>query len=297
MTLLVRDEADIVDAQIAYHLDAGVDLVVATDNRSQDGTTEILERYERDGVLHLIREPGNDLRQSEWVTRMARLAATDFGADWILNADADEFWHRRGGGLRSSSPSSPNGSAQFGGLADVRAAPGRRAILRRAHDRAPLHAELPSPSAQHALQVGASRPPRCADRPRQPRGARRRSRRPPRLVPDRDPPLPRALARAVPQEVRHAVRRARAERGEGHPRAHGGGVRRLPRRRARRVLRAARRRRRDPECRPRGRDLRDRRSAARRAAPPGASRTGTPGRPRTPSDCSRSRRPPCSPAR
>ena len=45
MTLLVRDEADIVDAQIAYHLDAGVDFVVATDNRSEDATTEILERY------------------------------------------------------------------------------------------------------------------------------------------------------------------------------------------------------------------------------------------------------------
>ena len=37
MTLLVRDEADIVDAQIAFHLDAGVDFVVATDNRSEDG--------------------------------------------------------------------------------------------------------------------------------------------------------------------------------------------------------------------------------------------------------------------
>ena len=100
MTLLVRDEADIVDAQIAYHLGAGVDLVVATDNRSEDETTEILERYARDGVLHLIREPGDDLRQSEWVTRMARLAATDFGADWIVNADADEFWLARGATLK-----------------------------------------------------------------------------------------------------------------------------------------------------------------------------------------------------
>jgi glycosyl transferase family 2 len=99
MTLLVRDEADIVDAQIAFHLHAGVDFVVATDNRSEDGTTEILERYERAGYLHLIREEGEDMRQGEWVTRMARLAATEFGADWVINADADEFWWPRGGSL------------------------------------------------------------------------------------------------------------------------------------------------------------------------------------------------------
>jgi hypothetical protein len=100
MTLLARDEADIVDAQIAFHLDAGIDFVVATDNRSQDDTTAILERYAREGHLHLICEPGDDLRQTEWVTRMARIAATQFGADWILNTDADEFWWPRGGSFR-----------------------------------------------------------------------------------------------------------------------------------------------------------------------------------------------------
>ena len=100
MTLLARDEADIVEPWLDFHLNAGADFVVATDNRSQDGTTEILERYAREGHVHLIREAGEDLRQDEWVTRMARLAATDFGADWVINSDADEFWWPRGASLR-----------------------------------------------------------------------------------------------------------------------------------------------------------------------------------------------------
>ncbi|MGZ4385608.1 MAG: glycosyltransferase family 2 protein [Gaiellaceae bacterium] len=102
MTLLVRDEADVVDANIAFHLNAGVDFVVATDNRSVDGTTEILEAYGREGVLHLIREREEAYLQAEWVTRMARLAATDFGADWVINTDTDEFWWPRASSLKEA---------------------------------------------------------------------------------------------------------------------------------------------------------------------------------------------------
>ena len=100
MTLLARDEADIVEEWLRFHLNAGADFVIATDNRSEDGTTEILEQYAREGHVHLIREAGEDLRQNEWVTRMARLAATEFGADWVVNSDADEFWWPRGPSLR-----------------------------------------------------------------------------------------------------------------------------------------------------------------------------------------------------
>jgi Glycosyl transferase family 2 len=101
LTLLVKNEADVIDANVAYHLAAGVDLVVATDNASTDGTAEILERYEREGVLHLIHEPSSDFRQGDWVTRMARLAA-DRGATWVINADADEFWWPRAGNLKEA---------------------------------------------------------------------------------------------------------------------------------------------------------------------------------------------------
>jgi len=107
MTLRARDEADLVDAQISFHLNAGVDFIVATDHRSEDGTTEILESYARDGRLHLIREEGEEMHEGDWATRMSRLATTDFGADWVISSDADEFWWPRGGSLKEVLSSVP----------------------------------------------------------------------------------------------------------------------------------------------------------------------------------------------
>src|SRR5260370_24271760 len=99
MTLLVGDEEDIGEEQLRFHLEHGVDFVVAIDHRSSDGTTEILRRYERAGHLHLICEDAEGVRQGAWVTRAARLAATDFASDWVINSDGDGFWFSRAGQL------------------------------------------------------------------------------------------------------------------------------------------------------------------------------------------------------
>jgi hypothetical protein len=107
MTLLCRDEEDIIGYNIAYHLAQGIDFIIATDNGSQDRTPHLLERFARQGKLHLIHEPTHTHDQSVWVTRMARMAAKRFGADWVINNDADEFWLSRSGTVRSALEAMP----------------------------------------------------------------------------------------------------------------------------------------------------------------------------------------------
>lgn len=93
MTLLVRDEEDILKQNIDFHLKQGVDFIIATDNCSVDSTKEILKTYEKKGILHYIYEKEDNYNQHKWVTKMARLAFTEYGANWVINNDADEFWY------------------------------------------------------------------------------------------------------------------------------------------------------------------------------------------------------------
>jgi len=53
MTLAVGDDAELVDAQIAYHANAGVDVVLASVEDPTADTRAILEQYVRAGCLQL----------------------------------------------------------------------------------------------------------------------------------------------------------------------------------------------------------------------------------------------------
>jgi len=108
MTLLVRDEADIIASHIDFHLSRGVDHILAMDNRSEDATTDILLSYQAKGVLTYIFQPQDDYSQSVWVTQMARQAALELKADWVINSDADEFWWPDSGNLKDTLAAVPD---------------------------------------------------------------------------------------------------------------------------------------------------------------------------------------------
>lgn len=102
MTLLVRDEADILERNICFHLNSGVDFIVATDNGSVDGTRDILEKYKKKGVLEYIDEPALTYEQNVWVTRMVGMAFDKYNAGRVINVDADEFWYSQDGDIKKS---------------------------------------------------------------------------------------------------------------------------------------------------------------------------------------------------
>ncbi len=92
LTVLVRDEVDILGDMLRWHLDHGVDHVIAMDNGSTDGTTETLRDFEAMGCLTRIDRPSERYLQDVWTTEMAHLAHEDLGAAWVIPSDADEFW-------------------------------------------------------------------------------------------------------------------------------------------------------------------------------------------------------------
>jgi hypothetical protein len=92
VTLLCRNEKDIIASTINFYLSQGVDKIVITDNASIDGTRLILRNFENDDRVIVIDEMSYTHDQSKWVTRMNEIATNDLGADWIIHSDADEFW-------------------------------------------------------------------------------------------------------------------------------------------------------------------------------------------------------------
>jgi len=92
LTLLVRDEIDVIEGMLDFHFAQGVDYIIVTDNGSTDGTLEICREYAGKERVELLLEPPSDFSQHRWVSRMANVAYEKYAADWIIHADADELF-------------------------------------------------------------------------------------------------------------------------------------------------------------------------------------------------------------
>ena len=102
MTLLVKNEEDLLEKNLQFHKAMGIDYFIITDNNSTDRTAEIIEKYKQKGwILECIEEKGTNYAQKVWVDRMVWMAKTKYKADWIINADADELWYSSTGSLKT----------------------------------------------------------------------------------------------------------------------------------------------------------------------------------------------------
>jgi glycosyltransferase involved in cell wall biosynthesis len=101
MTILVKNEADIIEDNIRVHAALGVDCFAVMDNGSTDGTREILARLAGEYDLHIIDQAEQSYRQRQWMTQLAHYARSRLHADWVISNDADEFWIPREGSLKA----------------------------------------------------------------------------------------------------------------------------------------------------------------------------------------------------
>ncbi len=102
------DQDDILRDYIEWHLNLGVDLIIAQDVSSSDNTHEILNSFANREQLrwfptpeHYLTPEPNPLkyRASEVMAKMAR---DQYGADWIIMSDVDEFLCPQGDDLRAN---------------------------------------------------------------------------------------------------------------------------------------------------------------------------------------------------
>jgi hypothetical protein len=84
-------DAELLDAQLAFHANAGVDLVVVDTSQGAEPVAGVLERYEREGYVRTA---------SGSLTELGRLAVDQHGAQWLFPSSSDEFWWPRGESLK-----------------------------------------------------------------------------------------------------------------------------------------------------------------------------------------------------
>lgn len=103
MTLLIKDEEKIIEKNIRFHYAMGVDQFIITVHNSTDKTLEILKKLKKEGIPIDITVVNNEMfLKVKRVHRMILIAKQKYKANWIINADADEFYFSKDYNLKKS---------------------------------------------------------------------------------------------------------------------------------------------------------------------------------------------------
>jgi glycosyl transferase family 2 len=87
----IRNESDILETFVRYHAQF-VDRMIIINHRSVDSSSSILESLQREGLpIEYREETSLELQQGKFLTRSMKKAIEDYGADWVVPLDADEF--------------------------------------------------------------------------------------------------------------------------------------------------------------------------------------------------------------
>ena len=101
LLVLPSNQGDILKDYIEWHLELGVDLILAEEVGSSDNTHGILESFSKSGHLHWARAPDRNRLKYRGEETLAKMAIDQHGADWIIMNDVDEFLCPQGQELRA----------------------------------------------------------------------------------------------------------------------------------------------------------------------------------------------------
>src|SRR5258707_395524 len=101
LLVIPSGQGDILQDYIEWHLDLGIDLILAEDVGSSDNTHGILESFSKSGRVQWSLVPDKNRARYRAEETLAKMAIDRHAADWIIMNDVDEFLCPKGQDLRT----------------------------------------------------------------------------------------------------------------------------------------------------------------------------------------------------